>query len=415
MKVGSGFMEIAKETVRRLMIEKQGFGDPPRTVTKEDVFDTIDRLGCIQIDTINVVERAHRLTLWSRLGTYDKNLLNDLAYRDRALFEHWAHAASYIPLKDYRFFLHSMNVRREKIRENLKKWEYGIDWSKVDPDILENVLERVREEGPLATRDFEHKRERPSAGWWDWKPAKVILEALLGAGILLISHRKNFQRYYDLAERVLPDWIDIEMPTEEERIQFFISRTLGCLGLLKASDLRKYYLPWCIVFGKTSKQLQAILNELVDEERAVRFDVDGERRPYYSLTDDVSRISEIEVGDFGFDGVRFLTNFDNLLWNRERVKTLFGFEAKLETYIPAKKRKYGYFNLPILSRDRLVGRIVPKMDRKNRTLIIESVWHEPWFQIDEEFEDSYSETLDSFAEFNGADTVEIVEEEPRVG
>jgi hypothetical protein len=108
-------MEIAKETVRRLMIEKQGFGDPPRTVTKEDVFDTIDRLGCIQIDTINVVERAHRLTLWSRLGAYDKNLLDDLAYRDRALFEHWAHAASYIPLKDYSFFLHSMNVRREKI------------------------------------------------------------------------------------------------------------------------------------------------------------------------------------------------------------------------------------------------------------------------------------------------------------
>ena len=149
--------------------------------------------------------------------------------------------------------------------------------------------------------------------------------------------------------------------------------------------------------------------------KGVRFDVDGERQPYYSLPDDVSRISEIEVGDFGFDGVRFLTNFDNLLWDRERVKTLFGFEVKLETYIPAKKRKYGYFNLPILSGDRLVGRLVPRMDRKNRTLIIESVWHEPWFQIDEDFEASFSETLDSFAEFNGADTVEIVEEEPRVG
>jgi len=240
-------LEISKETIRKLTIEKQGFCERPKTVTKEGIFNTIDKLGCIQIDTINVVERAHHLTLWSRLGAYDRELLHHLAYRDRLLFEHWAHAASYIPLKGYRFFIHAMNIRREKIRENPKKWEYGIDWSKVDPDILETVLGRVRKEGPLATRDFEHRRERPSGGWWDWKPAKVILEALLGAGVLLVSHRENFQRYYDLAERVLPGWVDTEMPTEDERIRFFVSRPMGCLGLLKATDIRKYYLPWCVI------------------------------------------------------------------------------------------------------------------------------------------------------------------------
>jgi uncharacterized protein YcaQ len=397
------------------MLEKQGFGSLPGNVTKEKIFQTVDRLGCVQIDSINVVERAHYLTLWSRLGCYDKELLHDLAYRDRIIFEHWAHAASYIPLKDYRFFLHSMNVRREKIRENMKKWEYGIDWSKVDPNIIEKVLERVREEGPLTTRDFEYKRERPSNGWWDWKPAKVILEALLGAGVLLVSHRENFQRYYDLAERVLPDWVDTETPTPDERSRFFVSRTLGCLGLLKASDIRHYYIPWCVAYRKTSRQLQKLLNELVDEERVAKFDVEEERQPYYCLIDNVNRISELGGGDFGFDGVSFLTNFDNLLWNRERVRTLFGFEAKLETYVPATKRKYGYLNLPILYGDRLVGRIVPKMDRKNRTLLIHSIWHEPWFEPDDAFEDKFGEALDDFAKFNGADSVEMLEDEPRIG
>ncbi|MCW3979475.1 MAG: winged helix DNA-binding domain-containing protein [Candidatus Bathyarchaeota archaeon] len=397
------------------MIEKQGFRHRPKTVTKEDVFNTIDKLGCIQIDTINVVERAHHLTLWSRLGAHDKEILHDLAYRDRLLFEHWAHAASYIPLKDFRFFIHAMNIRREKIRENSEKWEYGIDWSRVDPDILEKVLERAREEGPLATRDFEHKRERPSDGWWDWKPAKVILEALLGAGVLLVSRRENFQRYYDLSERVLPEWVETDMPPEDDRVRFFVSRPMGCLGLLKATDIRKYYLPWCVILRRTSKQLQAILNDMVEEDRAFRFAVEGEKQPYFCLPEDVDRISELEDGDLGFGGVRFLTNFDNLLWDRERVKNLFGFEAKLETYIPADKRKYGYYNLPILSGDRLVGRIVPRMDRDEKTLVIESVWHEPWFEPDADFEDSFAETMESFAEFNGAEGIEMVEKKPRIG
>lgn len=408
-------MSVTKQTVRRLQIEKQGFCDRPKTVTKEDVYNTIDGLGCIQIDTINVVERAHHLTLWSRLGAYDKELLHDLAYGDRLLFEHWAHAASYIPLKDYRFFLQAMNVRREKIRDNPGKWEYGIDWSRVDPGILERVLERVKEEGPLATRDFEHKRESPSDGWWDWKPAKAVLEALLGAGVLLVSRRENFQRHYDLAERVLPGWVETEAPPEEDRVRFFASRAMGCLGLLKASDIRRYYLPWCVILGRKSRQLRAMLDDMGEEERALRFSVDGERQPYFCLPEDADRISELEDGDPGFGGFRLLTNFDNLLWDRRRVEKLFGFEAKLETYIPAEKRKYGYYNLPILSGDRLVGRMVPRMDRDNRTLIIESIWHEPWFEPDPDFEDSFAETMTSFAEFNGADEVEILEEEPRIG
>jgi len=400
---------ISKQTARRLMIEKQGFGPLPRNIEKKDIFETVDRLGCVQIDTINVVERAHHVTLWSRLGVYDKEMLHDLLYRDRLLFEHWAHANSIIPLKDYRYFIHPMQVRRANLVERFKRWRKG------DPKILDRVLERIRVEGPLASKDFEWKKEKPSEGWWDWKPAKIALEVLFGAGVILVSCRKNFQRYYDLAERVLPDWVDISEPSDEERAHFFAIRTMGCLGLVKPSDPRSYYQNYLVKHGRNSRRLMALLDQLVEEGEAERHEIEGEKSPYTCLPEDARRMEELEAGDFNFEGVRFLTNFDNLLRLRDRVKTLFDFEAKLETYIPKPKRQYGYFNLPILYGDGLVGRIVPKMDRKRRALIINSVWHEPWFKPDEAFESNFTEALDSFAKFNDADNVEMMEDEPRKG
>lgn len=402
-----GYMAIPRQTVRRLMSENQGIGKQPTAVEKEEIYRMVDRLGCVQIDTINVVERAHYLTLWARLGCYDRGMLHDLLYRDRRLFEYWGHAASVIPLKDYRYFIYPMQVRRAKIEERFKRW------GKVDPEMLSKVLERIRREGPLAAKDFEYKREGRSQGWWDWKPAKVALEVLFGAGILLVSHRENFQRYYNLGERVLPNWVDTSEPDLEERVRFFAVRTMGCLGLVKPSDLRGYYHHYIIKLGRTSKQLRELLDGLVEVGDAERFKVEGEKQPYYCMAEDADRVKELEDGDF--DGVRFLTNFDNLLWLRDRVRALFGFEAKLETYVPREKRRYGYFNLPVLYGDRLVGRIVPKMDRRRQVLIVRSVWHEPWFDPDDVFENAFAETLDSFARFNGADEVEMEEDRPRKG
>ena len=398
-------MPLTKKTVRRLMLEKQGFGERPASVTKEDVYKAVDRLGCLQIDTINVVERAHYLTLWSRLGNYDKELLHQLAYEDRKLFEYWAHAASYVPMKDFRYYTRPMRVRRER-------YAHGYDWARAEPEVMEHVLERVRKEGPLSTKDFEHKRKTRSQGWWDWKPAKIALEALFGAGILLISHRENFQRYYDLAERILPPNIDTTEPTEEECLHFHALRTIGCLGLAQPGDLRTYFQPWSIMLRRTAKQWKAILENLVEEGDVIRFDVEGERNPYYCLTEDSQQVEEPKSE---FNDARLLNNFDNLLWNRKQIQNLFGFKVKLEAYIPAAKRKYGYYNLPILWGDRLVGRIVPKMDRKRGVLIVHSVWHEPWFKPDEDFEERYTETLQEFARFHGADEIEMEEDTPRKG
>ena len=402
-------MEIDKATARKLMIEKQGFPLRPKKATKDDIYDMIDRLGCIQIDTINVVERAHHLTLWSRLGNYDKTLLHQLAYDDRRIFEYWAHAACYIPLKDYRYFLHPMETRHKSMVETFSRRNKG------DPALMDQVLERVKAEGPLSAKDFEHKRKRPSKGWWDWKPAKVALETLFGAGILLISHRENFQRHYDLAERVLPARVDTTMPTEKERARFYAAHTMDSLGLVKGTDLRQYYLPWSILLRKTSRQWEKILDEMVEQGEAARYDVEGEKDPYFCLARDVDRVQELAEGAPSHEGVTLLNNFDNLIWDRPRIQALFDFEVKMEAYVPADKRKYGYYNLPILSGSSLVGRIVPKMDRKTGTLIIHSTWHEPRFKPDKEYEDAYAQTLQEFADFNGAERIEMREERPRIG
>ena len=176
-------MKTTKEIARRLTVEKQEFTSRPGTVTKDEVYQIIDRLGCLQIDTINVVERAHHLTLWSRLGPHEKSLLNELAYDDRRLFEYWAHAACYVPMEDHRFFISPMRMREGEMLERLERW--GGRAGGVNPGILDEVLERVKADGPLATKDFEQRRTGPSKGWWDWKPAKVALEVLYGARLVL--------------------------------------------------------------------------------------------------------------------------------------------------------------------------------------------------------------------------------------
>jgi uncharacterized protein YcaQ len=390
-------LPLTKETVRRLMLEKQGIGRYPDHVDKALVYDTVNRLGCLQIDTINVVERAHYLTLWTRLGMYHKDDLHDLAYRDRRLFEYWAHSACYVPTKDYRYYIKSMNLRREEMRARFSRR------SKADPKLLDRVLKRVQNEGALSSKDFEGPRRK--GGWWNWKPAKLALELLFGAGIFLIDRRENFQRYYDLAENVLPNSVDTSEPGEDERVRFFALKTMSCMGLVKPQEIRKYYHPWSIHLDRTSRQLQKLLDMLVSEGQAVKHSVEGEKTPYYCLPGDEDRLEELGSG-YGFDEARLFVYFDNMMWNRERIMELFGFEGRLETYVPKDQRVYGYYHLPVLYGDRLVARVDPKMDRENNVMTIRGYWVEDGFKPTEHYEDMLAENIELFAGFHGADDIE---------
>ncbi len=388
-------MSISKDAVKKLMLEKQGISIHRQQVNKTDIYTTIDRLGCLQIDTINVVERAQYLTLWTRIGQYNKEHLDTLAYKDRLLFEYFAHAACYIPFKDYRYYIKSMNIRKDTMKARFTKW------SKANPKVIDKVLKRIQEEGPLSSKDFEGPKR--ASGWWNWKPAKFALELLFGAGILLIERRENFQKYYDLAENILPPSIDIEEPFEDERYRFFLSKTMSSLGLVKPSDFRWYYQSNSIKLSYSYKTLKKYLDELVSEDAAVRFMVEGEKEPYYCLPEDAGRL---EVMDSDFDEVRLFVYFDNMMWNRERIKKLFGFTCRLEIYIPKENRVYGYYHLPVLYGGDLVARVEPKMDRKNNVMIIRGYWLEDSFNPTEHYEDELSRNISKFAMFHGTHEIE---------
>jgi len=376
------------------MIEKQRITQFPESNNKKTVVDTINRLGCLQIDTISVIERAHYLTLWSRLGAYDKTHLDESAYKDKKLFEYWAHAACFVPYEDYRFYLHAMKVRQDEMKARFVKR------TGKDAEVLDQVLARIKNEGPLSSKDFDGPKR--NGGWWNRKTEKVAMDYMYGAGILMVSDRRSFQRYYDLSENVLPSWVDVEVPSDDDRTEFFIRKTLQCLGAIKPIDVRKYYHHHSVKLGLTSKQLEERLKELYGVSG---FKVEGDKNKHYCLDEDVGRLQTID-GDFGFDEVRLLIYFDNLMWNRERVQHLFGFESKLEIYLPKDQRVYGYYHLPVLYGDQLVARIEPKMDRNEKKLIIRGYWTEPGFKETDEYREKLDRNLDDFAAFHGAEMIE---------
>ena len=386
-------MEITKEAARRLMIEKQGITSFPESVSKKSVYDTIDSIGCLQIDTVSVVERAHYLTLWSRLGNYEKKYLDELAYEDKKLFEYWAHAACFVPLKDFRFYLHAMDVRKDEMKQRFVKR------TGKDVEVLDAVLARIKDEGALGSKDFDGPKRK--GGWWNRKAEKMAMDYMFGAGVLMVSNRVNFQRYYDLPENVLPSGIDTNPPSEDERLDYFFNKTMDCLGVVKAEDFRKYYHHHSIKLGLSRKQVDARLREM---EGVTQCNMEGDNEQHYFLEKDAAKLDGKK--DFAFDDVRLLIYFDNMMWNRERVHHLTGFVSKLEIYVPTAQRVYGYYTLPVLYGDKLVARIEPKMDRKEKKLIIRGYWKEEGFNETDEYRDKLERNVENFAAFHGADEIE---------
>lgn len=394
-------MKISLGTARKLTLWKQGFHSWPNP-EKRHVLEVIRRLGCVQIDTINVVERSHYLALWSRLGTYRKEYLDQLLHPDRKVFEFWAHAACIIPMEHYRYYIHSMKQYRQELKaraeRRLKEKAYLVD----------QVLNEIRQKGPMRSSDFKDERKRRRRGWWDWKPAKTALEMLFNSGILMVAYRRNFQRYYDLTENVLPSHIEITEPSEEERRRFFICKTFDALGVAKLRDVSSYYYQWSTRASLSGEVLEKTFEQLLNDDVLGEVTIEGVREPHYMLSSDYEVAQKVDEGEIGsFDELTFLSPFDNLTWSKDRDKTLFDFVPKLEAYIPQDKRKYGYYNMSILYKDRLVGRLDPKAHRDKRLLEIKLLHLEEDFKPDHEFEGKLADAFRSFMEFNEAELIQL--------
>lgn len=379
-------IQITAAHARRLALRAQGLDGawkPGRGV--DGAGRTIERIGYVQIDTIAVIERAHEHVFWSRQPAYRPTYLHRLM-QQRRVFEYWTHAASYVPMTDYRWYIGRMRWHATGGR----RWE----WLRENCKVADHVRQRIREEGALSSSAFEYTGEKRGP-WWDWKPAKAALEALFDAGELMISERRNFQRFYDLTERVLPDRVDTSEPSRSDRARWAVHRTLDNLG---AADLRQFR-EW----HRADEEVQAALTEGLDTGDLVEVEIRGDDGDIlYARPADLDAVARGR----STRRVHLLSPFDNLIIRRPWLKRVFDFTYRIECYVPQPKRRYGYFCLPVLFGDRLVGRLDPKAERDTGVFAVRRLELEP--DIDaESLLEPLADSIWRFARFNGCHAVRV--------
>jgi len=386
--------------VRAMALYAQHLADPghqnEQLADKSAIYQMVKDLGCVQIDTLYVVQRSQYLILWSRLGNFDPVDFDSLIYGpdDRRLFEGWKHAASIIPLEDYRYQIPQMRHDRKNPAKMSAEWlsEQG------NQELLHSVYERIRDEGPLRARDFEYKGPKRS-GWWDWKPAKNALEFLFTWGELMISDRINFQRVYDLSQRVLPEWVETCEPTHEARDRFWLEQGVRALGICQPLQAADYSY-------RKRNSVRGYLRDMLEEGIFIEVKVrifDGSIEPFIIHYQDQQLLEKAADGDLPLKRTTFLSFFDNLFWARGRDHQFWNFQNILEAYKPATTRVWGYFNMPILHQDRLVGRIDPKIDRVKSKLLVRSITLEKGVEPQEQLILGLAQAFRSFMNFHNVD------------
>ena len=355
-----GIPRLSAQEARRVALAAQGFGKPrpDGPIDRGHLRRTLERTGLLQIDSVSAVVRAHYLPLFSRLGAYPAALLDEAAWgRKRVLFEYWAHEASLLPLD-----LHPL-LRWRMARAARGQGIYG-ELARIAaerPDFVEAALATVRERGPISAADVEGSRGRGS--WWGWSDAKCALEYLFWAGRVTTRSRRGFERLYDVPERVIPPAV-LELPTpgEADAHRALLALAGRAHGIATAGDLRDY-------FRLDAEDSKPRIAELVEDGTLLPVEVEGWKQQAY-LHRDAQRPRRI-------DSAALLAPFDPLVWERARTERLFGFRYRLEIYTPAAKRLHGYYVLPFLLGDRLVGRVDLKAERATGTLHVLAAYAEP--------------------------------------
>jgi len=359
---------------------------------KNGVYELIRQLGYVQIDTISVVERAHHHTIWSRIPDYDKPWLDELLSRDRLIYEHWGHAASYLPMEDYRF-----SLPRMQLFPDTSGWERQFfDNCK---HVLQDVLARIKAEGPLGAKDFPNKQDvKTYFVWGSVKPEKIALELLLWKGELMIDRRDKFQRIYDLRERILPDWVNTNFPSDEELYRHYILRSLSSLGIGSESDIRGHFML------KQSTEFSKQFSNLLDAGEMQKLTVKGLQEDYYALPDTLTaeQTTESEIPK-----MHILSPFDNLVIQLPRLIKLFGFDYTLECYVTPSKRVYGYWCLPLLYGQDFVGRLDCKANRSSKKMELIKLFWEDGIKPNKAMKQALQRTFDQFAQFCGCESVSI--------
>jgi uncharacterized protein len=352
--VAKSLTTVSLAEIRRRVTEAQGYAARSRKGTAAELLATVQRLGCVQLDSISTVERSHRIALGARIGAYSEPAVSKLM-REGRIFEYWAHEACLVPIEDYRMHRWRMSHFAES-----HPWRGNV--FEREPELTALVLREIAERGPLASRDFEGTG---SGGMWNWKPAKVVLEALHSAGRLVIAGRENFQRLYDLPERVVPpEHLNGSTPTRDEYVRWATLRGVRARGALTEAAVAEM---WRLAGGAAGVRPHA--DALVAEGLLRKLDVEDGKAPVLVPPD-------VEPGGPLPQSV-LLSPFDNLVWDRTFLERIFGFRHVIEVYKREHERVYGYYVLPLLRRDRVVGRADLKHDRGEGVLRVKAFHAEP--------------------------------------
>lgn len=397
-------LQISTELARQIILKSQLLVSGSGNFSgRKETARIIDQLGYIQIDTLAVIRRSHHHTLWTRQPDYQEQMLDELQSRDRLIFEYWTHAMSYQPMADFRYALPRMknlqNPTNSWIKQLIQKYQ----------KLLPVVLERILQEGPLGSKDFKPPPGSKQGSWWDWNPTKTALELLFWRGDLMIRERRNFQKIYDLTERILPGHIDTTYPTPEELGQFLVRRALLALGIAQEKEILKFMQP----DSSRDSDLQIASREVIStalkqmmESREI-VPVQLENFPenvFFALKKTMEQASHIKPTH---SDIFLLSPFDNLIIQRDRIKRLFDFDYALECYLPPAKRKFGYFTLPILWKEKFVGRLDPKADGRKQTLSLHNLALEKNFGYESEFISQLAHKLIALARFNNCKKIKI--------
>jgi uncharacterized protein YcaQ len=351
-----------------LFLERQHLGRPrEKPLTPGRLVRLAEDVGGLQLDSINVVDRAHYLTLWSRFGAYDRARVDRLVYRRRVLFEYWAHAACLVPRS------HLGSWRRAMLDYELRHTGWT-SWLRKNDKVVARVTEAIRAGGPMRNADFEGRRPGGASGWWSWKPVQHALHYLWMTGVLTVDDRRHFQKRFDLLERALPEVASLEAPTPEAFARWHVERSLHAMGAATDNDLRGY-----LTYPRFAPGVRrAALRALVAEGDVVEVAFEGTPGRWYVLARDLKALRRAARAAETARGTTFLAPFDSLLWYRERASRIFGFDYRIEVYTPQPQRVHGYYTLPILHDGRLVGRVDAKAHRAERRLELRSVHFEAW-------------------------------------
>ena len=396
---------ISITALRRLVIAAQGYAPRARRADADDVAAAIRRAMCIQLDTVTAVERSHRIAISSRVGLYPRDTV-PMLLREGRIIENWTHALCLVPAEDWPLYAWA----RVRMRG-------GVPWHgdvrARYPELAERVLDEIRERGPLGSKDFGGKADpspdrvgTSSEAMWRWKPAKQMLDALFASGELVIADRINFQRRYDLPERVLPrDVLDVPVPAEEEAVKALIVKAVRARGALREFAIAEHVRPIWGFLGEaaserrtSAKAARPYVDALVADGTLERIVVDDGGEPVV-----VEAGAELDRPRTG--PAVLLSPFDNLLWEFHSVRRVLGYEHVIELYKPEPQRRYGYYVLPFLWRDRIVGRADLKSERREGTLVVKAFHLEPGVRRSNALDDAFERALDRLRRVAGLERV----------